>query len=260
MDIAVKPLFAERPDDFALPPHGVMQNGRRGERTMTCVKLAIATTDYDHFRDFRLGSVRAEGIDHTWLRSAITKYSPGSRSTASGTSVSFPSPRPSPSLHGTIPISSAFRSPARACSVFRRSTSTKKAKSRRPKISRAKGRLAGMGAYRGGLHARLAQRRARCRLQDVHGTSRHNGSADEKVELNLPYGLTLTRVADHSLSDMLANGDIDCALIARPPDCFRQGHPDVMRLFPEYWEMEEALQKDQSVADHAHRRHEEIRP
>jgi hypothetical protein len=31
------------------------------------VPLTIATTDYDHFRDFRLGLVRAEGIDATWL-------------------------------------------------------------------------------------------------------------------------------------------------------------------------------------------------
>lgn len=31
------------------------------------VALTIATTDYDHFRDFRLGLVRAEGIDANWL-------------------------------------------------------------------------------------------------------------------------------------------------------------------------------------------------
>src|SRR5439155_12397293 len=36
-------------------------------KTMSRVKLTIATTDYDHFRDFRLGIVNAEGIDHTWL-------------------------------------------------------------------------------------------------------------------------------------------------------------------------------------------------
>src|SRR3954467_5417152 len=29
--------------------------------------LTIATTDYDHFRDFRLGLVRAEGVEPTWL-------------------------------------------------------------------------------------------------------------------------------------------------------------------------------------------------
>jgi 4,5-dihydroxyphthalate decarboxylase len=46
---------------------------------------------------------------------------------------------------------------------------------------------------------------------------------------------------------MLASGDIDCALIARPPDCFRQGHPDVARLFPDYWEMEESYYRRTKV-------------
>jgi 4,5-dihydroxyphthalate decarboxylase len=31
---------------------------------MNKLKLSIASTDYDHFRDFRTGDVRAEGIDH----------------------------------------------------------------------------------------------------------------------------------------------------------------------------------------------------
>ena len=34
---------------------------------MTKLNLSIATNDYDHFRDFRLGDVRAEGIDHNWF-------------------------------------------------------------------------------------------------------------------------------------------------------------------------------------------------
>jgi 4,5-dihydroxyphthalate decarboxylase len=38
---------------------------------------------------------------------------------------------------------------------------------------------------------------------------------------------------------MLAAREIDCALIARPPDCFRHGHPDVVRLFPDFPAMEE---------------------
>src|ERR1044071_7208620 len=41
-------------------------NAKEGKR-MSQLKLSIATTDYDHFRDFRLGFVKAEGIDHTWL-------------------------------------------------------------------------------------------------------------------------------------------------------------------------------------------------
>ena len=34
---------------------------------MKRLKLTIATTDYDHFRDFRLGVVKSEGIEHNWL-------------------------------------------------------------------------------------------------------------------------------------------------------------------------------------------------
>ena len=33
---------------------------------MSRLKLSVATTDYDHFRDFRLGAVQAEGIETTW--------------------------------------------------------------------------------------------------------------------------------------------------------------------------------------------------
>ena len=33
---------------------------------MGVLRLSIATTDYDHFRDFRLGAVRAQGIEHVW--------------------------------------------------------------------------------------------------------------------------------------------------------------------------------------------------
>jgi 4,5-dihydroxyphthalate decarboxylase len=39
---------------------------------------------------------------------------------------------------------------------------------------------------------------------------------------------------------MLAAHEIDCAIIARPPTCFLEGHPDVVRLFPDFLEMEEA--------------------
>src|SRR5262250_3028931 len=34
---------------------------------MNKIKLTIATTDYDHFRDFRTGALQAEGIEHIWL-------------------------------------------------------------------------------------------------------------------------------------------------------------------------------------------------
>ena len=59
--------------------------------------------------------------------------------------------------------------------------------------------------------------------------------------------MKLTRVKDKSLSEMLAAGEIDCALIARPPDCFRNGHPDIVRLFPDFSAMEEPYFKATGV-------------
>jgi 4,5-dihydroxyphthalate decarboxylase len=56
----------------------------------------------------------------------------------------------------------------------------------------------------------------------------------EKVDLTLPKGVRLERIADKTLSDMLAAGEIDAAMIAREPSCFKKGHPDVARLFPDF--------------------------
>ena len=79
------------------------------------------------------------------------------------------------------------------------------------------------------------------KLSDVHWVQAGANAAGrkEKVELSLPEGVDLTRINDKSLSELLASGEIDCAIIARPPTCFLAGHPDVERLFPDYIEMEE---------------------
>ena len=57
---------------------------------------------------------------------------------------------------------------------------------------------------------------------------------EEKVELNLPEGINLERIRDKSLSQLLACGEIGCAIIARPPTCFLENHPDRIGLFPDY--------------------------
>ena len=43
-----------------------------------------------------------------------------------------------------------------------------------------------------------------------------------------------------SQSECWPRARLDCTIIARPPDCFRQGHKDVVWLFPDYWAIEEA--------------------
>ena len=64
----------------------------------------------------------------------------------------------------------------------------------------------------------------------------------EKVEIDLPKGVRLTRVSDRSLSDMLDTGEIDALMGATVPDCFGK-NPDVVRLFPDFRAMDERFYK-----------------
>jgi 4,5-dihydroxyphthalate decarboxylase len=65
----------------------------------------------------------------------------------------------------------------------------------------------------------------------------------EKVEIALPAGIRLRRVADRNLGDMLIEGEIDALVAPSPPRCFREGDARVRRLFEDYVTLEK-----QSVA------------
>jgi 4,5-dihydroxyphthalate decarboxylase len=209
---------------------------------MNKLKLTIATTDYDHFRDFRTGAVQAEGIEHIWL--TLGHHEIFSRFTFNRewdvTELSFAKftaqvTRQKPDIIGL---------PVFASRLFRFGSFYVNRKSGIKTAADLKGRSIGSPEWahtaavymRGWLH-----HEAGVKLTDVHWYQAGANEAGriEKVELNLPAGVKLTRVADKSLSEMLASGEIDCALIARPPDCFLAGHPDVGRLFPNFLEMEE---------------------
>lgn len=57
---------------------------------------------------------------------------------------------------------------------------------------------------------------------------------EDHVESDLPDGVHLTAKPDRTLSGMLASGEIDAAITARPPKCFLDNAPGVRRLFPDY--------------------------
>ncbi len=217
---------------------------------MSKLRLTIATTDYDHFRDFRLGTVQAEGIDTIW--SMLGHHEIFARMTFNrewdASELSFAKfcaqvTRKDSDLIG-LPV---------VCSrLFRFSSFYVNKKSKIRTAKDLKGKTIGSPEW-----AHTAAVYMRGWLNDEHGVGLKDvhwyqaGTNEpgriEKVELNLPKGVKLTRVSDKSLSDMLASNEIDCALIARPPDCFRQGHPDVVRLFPDFWEMEEKYYKAHKV-------------
>jgi len=217
---------------------------------MTNIRLTIATTDYDHFRDFRTGAVTAEGIDHTWLtlghHEVFARFTLNREWDVSELSIAkFAAQvtRPDPDIIG-LPV---------VCSrVFRFGSFYVNRKSGIRTVQDLAGKRIGSPEWahsaavymRGWMHEEMG-----VRLQDVHWFQAGANAPGrvEKVELNLPEGVRLTRVPDRSLSDLLAAGDIDCAIIARPPTCFLEGHPDVVRLFPDYLDREEQYYQDTGI-------------
>ncbi len=69
----------------------------------------------------------------------------------------------------------------------------------------------------------------------------------EKVKLKLPPGMKYEARPDKSLSGMLVSGEIDAALSAHPPSCYEHGHPNVVRLFEDYLDIEMKYVKDTGI-------------
>lgn len=217
---------------------------------MDRLRLSIGTTDYDHFRDLRTGEVRAAGIELIW--SLLGHHEVFARFTYDRewdiAELSFAKfmaqvTRPDADIIG-LPV---------ACSrVFRFGSFYVNRHSGITTPEDLRGKRVGSPEWahtcavwmRGWLGDEVG-----IPLQAIHWVQAGANEAgrEEKVELQLPEGVEIERVSDRTLSDMLAVGDIDCAIIARPPDCFLEGHPDVVRLFPDFLDMERDYHRDTGV-------------
>jgi len=209
---------------------------------MSTLRLSIATTDYDHFRDFRLGVVNAEGIDVNWLllghHECFARFTANREFDLSELSFAKFTAQVSRENSDIIGL------PVICSRLFRFSSFYVNRKSGIKTVEDLKGRKVGSPEWahsaavymRGWMHNEMG-----VQLTDVqwYQAGTNAPGREEKVELNLPKGVTVTRVSDKSLSEMLASHEIDCAIIARPPTCFLEGHPDVVRLFPDFLQMEE---------------------
>lgn len=204
--------------------------------------LTIATTDYDHFRDFRLGLVRAEGITLTWL--TLGHHEIFARFTVNRewdvSELSFAKFV----AQVTREKSDIIGLPVYASRMFRfSSVYINRAKGIKT-ASDLRGKRVGVPewAHTAAVYMRgWLMHEGGVPLSEVDWIQAGTNEAGrgEKVELNLSKDIRLTRIADKTLSDMIAAGEIDAAIIARPPNSFRAGHPDVTRLFPDYEAMEQ---------------------
>lgn len=201
------------------------------------VHLTVATTDYDHMRDFRLGDVRAEGIDTTWLTMDIHEIF--SRFTLNRewqvSELSFAKFI----AQATRKDADIIGLPVYPSRMFRFSSFYVNKKSGIKTPQDLAGKKIGVSEW-----AQTATVYMRGWLQndvgvpladiDWYQAGTEEAGRDEKVELNLPNGLRLTPMPDKTLSGMLASGEVDAVMVARQPKVFLQKHPDVARLFPDY--------------------------
>ena len=217
---------------------------------MARLHLSIATTDYDHFRDFRVGAVTAEGIDVTWLtlghHECFARFTANREFDLSELSFAKFTTQVSRDHADIIGL------PVICSRLFRFSSFYVNRKSGITGVEDLRGKRVGSPewAHSAAVYMRgWMQNEIGVKLSDVHWyqAGANAPGREEKVELNLPPGVTITRIADKSLSELLAAHEIDCAIIARPPTCFLEGHPDVVRLFPDYVDMEEAYYRRTTV-------------
>ena len=76
---------------------------------------------------------------------------------------------------------------------------------------------------------------------DIHWRSGglEDPSRDERSPLRLPPEIDLKPIpSDRTLSDMLAEGELDGVIGARAPSCYLQGAPNIDRLFPDFRDVE----------------------
>ena len=67
------------------------------------------------------------------------------------------------------------------------------------------------------------------------------GVRKERLALALPKGMIVEPIAEgETLQDLLLAGELDGLLAPKPPTAFLEGHPDIVRLFPDFEAAERA--------------------
>lgn len=207
------------------------------------LNLTLAVSEYDHFRDLTSGLVRAEGISLTsltlpieemafrWLKNMEFDVS----ETSFAKFITLVA-------GGDSPIVGLPVFPAR---VFRHSAIYIRADSGIQGPKDLEGKSVGIPEW-----AQTAGVYVRGMLAEYHGvaldrirwfqSSVNEPGRVEKVKFSLPGNIHYESRPEKCISDMLATGEIDAAITARPPDSFLQGKPGVVRLFPHFRAEEEA--------------------
>lgn len=209
---------------------------------MSLLPLTVACWDYDRTRALREGRVRIEGCDLNYLPLAPeeTFFRAFAGAEFDVTELSFSSYLISRS-RGTCPYIAIPVFPSRA---FRHSAIYIRTDRGIARPEDLKGKIVGVPEYQ-----ITAATWVRGILRDGYGVDpsqlewRTGGLEEpgrsEKLTIQPP-GIRIVPTTGRSLSELLAQGEIDALVTARAPSCFAAGAQDVDRLFPNFREEERA--------------------
>lgn len=217
---------------------------------MQNIHLSVAISDYDHVRDFITGTVKAEGIDITYLNLVheeifyrFLKYREWDVSEVSFAKyVSLVSQNDSSMTAIPVFVSRAFR---HSSFYVHRDGNVKKPED-------INGKKAGIPEWaqtasvytRGYLSHQVGIPLSKI---DWYQAGVNEPGRSEKVALKIPQGVRYTQVPDRSLTEMLLAKDLDVVLSARAPQYFIDGNPEIVRLFPDFIKTEEAYWKETGI-------------
>jgi 4,5-dihydroxyphthalate decarboxylase len=209
---------------------------------MAKIKLTIAVSEYDHVRDLLSGRVEAEGIELVplnleveeifWRFARYREWDVSEMSFGNYTAIRSREP----AVFSAIPVfpSRVFR---HSCFYVRRESGFKR-------LQDLRGRRVGLPEWvqTACVYARgLLVHQGGVRLDEVEWIQSgvNEPGRQEKVPINLPSAVRLTRRHDKSLDAMLRAGEIDAIMSARAPASFENGDADTVRLFPQFQPLEE---------------------
>lgn len=217
---------------------------------MAGLPLSIAISNYDHVGDLMNGRVRPEGIEltamelpieeiffrmHHFVEWDVSEFSMAKYVAMVGS--------------GIAPFRALPVFPSR---VFRQSAFYIATGASIKSPQDLAGRRIGVPewAQTAGVYARaFLQHQCGVRLADVHWVQAgvNQPGRAEKVALSLPAGVTIERVHDRSLNELLLAGELDCIVSAREPASFLARDPRIARLWPDYRSLEESYYRETGI-------------
>lgn len=214
------------------------------------LSLTCGISEYDHVRDLASGRVRAEGIELSILNMPVEEvFFRALRfrefdvcEMSMGRYVALVS-------QGDCPFVAIPVFPSR---MFRHSSLYVRRNGAVREPGDLKGKRIGIPewAQTAGIYTRgMLADQFGVALVDVEWVQAgiYDTGREEEVVVRPPADVSLTRVADRTLDDMLLSGEIDAVLSAHPPRCAERSDPRVQRLFEDFMSVEQRYWRDTGV-------------